>query len=108
MLERAREDGRWGVVHAFPGVTNGASNALSLRRVHPRRGTKRGLRRSGTPHQPLADRSEQGPRLRPLVWHSHRHEGAFGHDDAPGGSESPGHRAGWAVKPLRRALTGCR
>lgn len=28
MLERAREDGRWGVVHAFPGVTNGASNAL--------------------------------------------------------------------------------
>ena len=28
MLERARDDGRWGVVHAFPGVTNAASNAL--------------------------------------------------------------------------------
>jgi RimJ/RimL family protein N-acetyltransferase len=28
MLERARNDGRWGVVHAFPGVTNAASNAL--------------------------------------------------------------------------------
>jgi RimJ/RimL family protein N-acetyltransferase len=28
MLERARLDGRWGVVHAFPGVTNAASNAL--------------------------------------------------------------------------------
>jgi RimJ/RimL family protein N-acetyltransferase len=28
LLERARVDGRWGVVHAFPGVTNEASNAL--------------------------------------------------------------------------------
>jgi RimJ/RimL family protein N-acetyltransferase len=28
MLQRARVDGRWGVVHAFPGVTNAASNAL--------------------------------------------------------------------------------
>jgi RimJ/RimL family protein N-acetyltransferase len=28
LLERARADGRWGVVHAFPGVTNAASNAL--------------------------------------------------------------------------------
>lgn len=28
MLERARDDRRWGVVHAFPGVTNVASNAL--------------------------------------------------------------------------------
>ena len=28
MLERARDDGRWRVVHAFPGVTNAASNAL--------------------------------------------------------------------------------
>jgi RimJ/RimL family protein N-acetyltransferase len=28
VLERAREDGRWGVVHAFPGVSNAASNAL--------------------------------------------------------------------------------
>jgi RimJ/RimL family protein N-acetyltransferase len=28
LLERARDDGRWGVVHAFPGVTNAASNAL--------------------------------------------------------------------------------
>jgi len=28
MLERARVDGRWGVIHAFPGVTNAASNAL--------------------------------------------------------------------------------
>ncbi|HYJ69195.1 MAG TPA: GNAT family protein [Nocardioidaceae bacterium] len=28
LLERARDDGRWGDVHAFPGVTNVASNAL--------------------------------------------------------------------------------
>jgi RimJ/RimL family protein N-acetyltransferase len=28
LLGRARDDGRWGVVHAFPGVTNAASNAL--------------------------------------------------------------------------------
>jgi RimJ/RimL family protein N-acetyltransferase len=28
VLERARDDGRWGVIHAFPGVTNAASNAL--------------------------------------------------------------------------------
>lgn len=28
LLERARAEGRWGVVHAFPGVTNGASNAI--------------------------------------------------------------------------------
>jgi RimJ/RimL family protein N-acetyltransferase len=28
LLERARDDGRWGVVHAFPGLTNAASNAL--------------------------------------------------------------------------------
>ena len=28
VLERARDDGRWGVVHAFPGVSNVASNAL--------------------------------------------------------------------------------
>jgi RimJ/RimL family protein N-acetyltransferase len=28
VLERARDDGRWGVVHAFPGVSNAASNAL--------------------------------------------------------------------------------
>lgn len=28
LLERAREDGRWGLVHAFPGVTNGPSNGI--------------------------------------------------------------------------------
>ncbi|MDX6287459.1 MAG: hypothetical protein QOG53_2944 [Frankiales bacterium] len=28
VLQRARADGRWGVVHAFPSVTNVASNAL--------------------------------------------------------------------------------
>jgi RimJ/RimL family protein N-acetyltransferase len=28
VLERARADDRWGDIHAFPGVTNGASNAL--------------------------------------------------------------------------------
>jgi RimJ/RimL family protein N-acetyltransferase len=28
VLDRARDDGRWGLVHAFPGVTNTASNAL--------------------------------------------------------------------------------
>jgi RimJ/RimL family protein N-acetyltransferase len=28
LLERARDDGRWGDIHAFPGATNGPSNAL--------------------------------------------------------------------------------
>jgi RimJ/RimL family protein N-acetyltransferase len=28
VLERARDEDRWGVVHAFPGVANAASNAL--------------------------------------------------------------------------------
>lgn len=28
LLERARVDGRWGAIHAFPGATNGPSNAL--------------------------------------------------------------------------------
>lgn len=28
LLERARETDRWGVVHAFPGVTNGPSNGI--------------------------------------------------------------------------------
>lgn len=28
LLEQAREDGRWGDIHAFPGETNGPSNAL--------------------------------------------------------------------------------
>jgi RimJ/RimL family protein N-acetyltransferase len=28
LLQRAREDSRWGAIHAFPGVTNGPSNAL--------------------------------------------------------------------------------
>jgi RimJ/RimL family protein N-acetyltransferase len=28
LLERARADGRWGSIHAFPGATNGPSNAL--------------------------------------------------------------------------------
>ncbi len=28
LLDQAREDGRWGDIHAFPGITNGASNAL--------------------------------------------------------------------------------
>ena len=28
LLERTRIDDRWGDIHAFPGVTNGASNAL--------------------------------------------------------------------------------
>jgi RimJ/RimL family protein N-acetyltransferase len=28
LLERAQSDGRWGPIHAFPGVTNGPSNAL--------------------------------------------------------------------------------
>ena len=28
MLERAREEGRWGPVHAFPGATNGPSNGI--------------------------------------------------------------------------------
>jgi RimJ/RimL family protein N-acetyltransferase len=28
MLERARAEDRWGVIHAFPGVTNAASNAI--------------------------------------------------------------------------------
>ncbi|MGH2724770.1 MAG: GNAT family N-acetyltransferase [Actinomycetota bacterium] len=28
LLDRARAEGRWGVIHAHPGVTNGASNAI--------------------------------------------------------------------------------
>jgi RimJ/RimL family protein N-acetyltransferase len=28
VLERARAEGRWGVIHAFPSVTNGPSNAI--------------------------------------------------------------------------------
>jgi RimJ/RimL family protein N-acetyltransferase len=28
LLDLAREDGRWGVVHAFPGATNGPSNGI--------------------------------------------------------------------------------
>ncbi len=28
LLGRARDDGRWGLVHAFPGVSNGASNQI--------------------------------------------------------------------------------
>ncbi len=28
VLDLAREDGRWGLVHAFPGVTNGPSNGI--------------------------------------------------------------------------------
>jgi RimJ/RimL family protein N-acetyltransferase len=28
LIERAVDDGRWGDIHAFPGVTNGPSNAL--------------------------------------------------------------------------------
>jgi RimJ/RimL family protein N-acetyltransferase len=28
LLERARDDGRWGEVHAFPGVTNAPSNGI--------------------------------------------------------------------------------
>jgi RimJ/RimL family protein N-acetyltransferase len=28
LIEHAREDGRWGDIHAFPGASNGPSNAL--------------------------------------------------------------------------------
>lgn len=28
LLELARDDGRWGLVHAFPGVSNAASNGV--------------------------------------------------------------------------------
>jgi RimJ/RimL family protein N-acetyltransferase len=28
LLDRARSEGRWGVIHAFPGVTNAPSNAI--------------------------------------------------------------------------------
>jgi RimJ/RimL family protein N-acetyltransferase len=28
LLEQAREDGRWGLVHAFPAVSNGPSNGI--------------------------------------------------------------------------------
>jgi RimJ/RimL family protein N-acetyltransferase len=28
ILERARDDGRWGSIHAYPGVTNDASNGI--------------------------------------------------------------------------------
>ena len=29
LVERARSDGRWGDIHAYPSVTNDASNALA-------------------------------------------------------------------------------
>ena len=29
LVERARADGRWGDIHAYPNVTNDASNALA-------------------------------------------------------------------------------
>lgn len=28
LIDRARDDGRWGDIHAFPGVSNGPSNAV--------------------------------------------------------------------------------
>ena len=28
LLDRARAEGRWGVIHAYPGVTNGPSNGI--------------------------------------------------------------------------------
>ena len=28
LLELARDDGRWGLVHAFPATTNGPSNGI--------------------------------------------------------------------------------
>src|SRR5262249_27137418 len=31
LLERARSESRWGIVHAFPGVTNGPSNGICRR-----------------------------------------------------------------------------
>jgi len=31
LLEQAREEDRWGIVHAFPGVTNGPSNGICRR-----------------------------------------------------------------------------
>ncbi|HWH00377.1 MAG TPA: GNAT family N-acetyltransferase [Pilimelia sp.] len=43
LLEAARDDGRWGLVHAFPGTSNGASNgicrALGFRSLGTRRVT---------------------------------------------------------------------
>ncbi len=58
LLERARDEDRWGVVHAFPATGNGASNgvcrSLGFRFVAERRS------RSclpGAAQQPLGDRS---------------------------------------------------
>lgn len=28
LIERARADGRWGAIHAYPGVTNAPSNGI--------------------------------------------------------------------------------
>jgi RimJ/RimL family protein N-acetyltransferase len=41
LLERARAERRWGPIHAFPGVTNGASNAICRRSGFRRLGERR-------------------------------------------------------------------
>ncbi len=64
VLERARDDGRWAVVHAFPGVANAASNALCRSVGFTLVGERQVIfRRPRAPHEPLADRSEHRPRL---------------------------------------------
>jgi RimJ/RimL family protein N-acetyltransferase len=72
MLERARDDGRWGVVHAFPGVTNAASNALCRSVGFTLVGEHGGTFSCWPPcpnprwaasHEPLADRPEHRPHL---------------------------------------------
>jgi RimJ/RimL family protein N-acetyltransferase len=39
VLDRARDEGRWGEIHAFPGVTNRASNALCRKAGFVQQGT---------------------------------------------------------------------
>ena len=66
LLERARDDGRWGIVHAFPGVGNAASTRSADRSGSPSSANGRHFRGSAAPHEPLAHRPQQRPRLSDL------------------------------------------
>lgn len=57
ILERARADGRWGDIHAFPGVTNEPSNAL--------------CRKFGFEHVGAGDADYAGRRFRVNHWVLH-------------------------------------
>ena len=69
LLERARDDGRWGLVHAYPGVTNGPSNGICRDSgLHLGGGGPAGdFRRAPAARQPLAHRPSDRPRHQPMT-----------------------------------------